>query len=196
MMGYIIALLINAQFQYLDDARANLNLLIDRYYQIYEHPEQIIPLVYTKIQKINTYVWIGWFRILIASSVILHLKFTSSEISSMFNLQTTLNILNLIMTGLFLRFAVGPPASAILFILSVYIFNIFLALNTSKNHHPDGGAWISFEFFAVPPIGSYIHGMAPSGSTVYNFILDGILPAMILYGVFELMIHDWTWLSI
>ena len=78
MMGYLIALLVNAQFQYLDDARANLNLLIDRYYQISEHPEQIIPLVWTKIQKINTY---GLFGILLASSVIVHLKFTPSEVS-------------------------------------------------------------------------------------------------------------------
>ncbi|MBA7583777.1 hypothetical protein ES708_25727 [subsurface metagenome] len=78
MVGYLVALLVNAQFQYLDDAQANLNLLIDRYYQISEHPEQIIPLVWTKIQKINTY---GWFGILLASSVIVHLKFTPSEVS-------------------------------------------------------------------------------------------------------------------
>ena len=78
MVGYLVALLVNAQFQYLDDARANLNLLIDRYYQISEHPEQIIPLVWTKIQKINTY---GLFGILLASSVIVHFKFTPSEVS-------------------------------------------------------------------------------------------------------------------
>ncbi len=43
MVGYVIALLVNAKFQYLDYVQANLNLLIDRYYQISEHSEQIIP---------------------------------------------------------------------------------------------------------------------------------------------------------
>lgn len=197
MMGDVIALLVNAQFQYLDDAQANLNLLIDRYCQISEHPEQIIPLLSTKIERIDTRVWIipGIWSILIVSSVVLHMKFSPSEVSTIGGAG---NLLTIIWTliGMFVGFfQLGGPWMAVFFgIVSLQIINILLALNTSKDHHPNNAAWISFEFFGLPPIGSYIHGMAPSGSTVYNFLLSpDIIMAMILYGVFELMIHDWTW---
>ena len=193
-MGYVIALLVNAQFQYLDDAQANLNLLIDRYYQISEHPEQIIPLLWTKIQKINTY---GWFGILLVSSVIVHFKFTPSEVSTLNTMNIFFNIITFIITAVFIIYHTGPVGAAFLLVLSVHIFNIFLALNTSKDHRPDRGAWISFEFFGWPYIGSYVHGYAQSGSTVYNFLfIPDPVTSGVYYVVFGEMIHDWTWMSI
>ena len=161
MMGYMIALLVNAQFQYLDNAQANFNLLIDRYYQISEHPEQIIPLAFTKIEVRNTYVWIGWFRILIVSSVLFHIRFTPSENSWLNNMSTFLGIMLTVFGGSF-------PAFYIVIGLQIYNFN--LARTISKDHHSNDYAWISFEFFGLPYIGSYIHGYAQSGSTVYNFL--------------------------
>jgi len=153
MMGYLIALIVNAQFQYLDYAQTNFNLLIDRYYQISEHPEQIIPLVFTKVEKINTY----WFGFLVVSSALLHLKFSSSEMSTIGNLETLLGVM---MTLLGMLSVINP---IILGLIALEIINIYLALNTSEDHHPYGGAWISFEFFGLPPLGSYIHGYASSG---------------------------------
>ncbi|MBA7478049.1 hypothetical protein ES707_13464 [subsurface metagenome] len=194
MVGYLVALLVNAQFQYLDDARANLNLLIDRYYQISEHPEQIIPLVWTKIQKINT---CGWFGILLASSVIVHFKFTPSEVSVLDDLNEFLGWVLGIFGILFTISGVGIVGGVFFGLLVLEIVNIYSALRASENHHPDGGAWISFEFFAWPPIGSYVHGYAQSGSTVYNFLfIPDINSATLFYTVFEGMIHDWTWMSI
>ncbi len=194
MMGYMIALLVNAKFQYLDNAQANLNLLIDRYYQISEHPEQIIPLLWTKIQKINTYGWFGW---LIASSVIAHLKFTSSEVSILNNLNTFLTWVLAIFGILFSLSGVGIVGGVFFGLLVLEIINIFSALGASEDHHTNGYAWISFEFFGWPPIGSYIHGYAQSGSTVYNFLfIPDIASATLFYMVFGGMIHDWTWMSI
>ena len=193
MMGYVIALLVNAQFQYLDDAHANLNLLIDRYYQISEHPEQIIPLVWTKIQKINTY---GLFGILLASSVIVHFKFTPSEVSILDTVDDVLFWVSTAFAIYFLAVSSGVGA-AFLIVLGIYAWNIFSALSASKNHHTNGYAWISFEFFGWPPIGSYIHGYAQSGSTVYNFLfIPDPVTSEVLYLVFGAMIHDWTWMSI
>ena len=193
MMGYVIALLVNAQFQYLDDAQANFNLLIDRYYQISEHPEQIIPLVWTKIQKINTY---GLFGILLASSVIVHFKFTPSEVSILDTVDDVLFWVSTIFAIYFLGISSGVGA-AFLIVLGIYAWNIFSALSASKNHHTNGYAWISFEFFGWPPIGSYIHGYAQSGSTVYNFLfIPDPVTSEVLYLVFGAMIHDWTWMSI
>ena len=193
MVGYLVALLVNAQFQYLDDARANLNLLIDRYYQISEHPEQIIPLVWTKIQKINTY---GLFGILLASSVIVHFKFTPSEVSILDTVDDVLFWVSTAFAIYFLAVSSGVGA-AFLIVLGIYAWNIFSALSASKNHHTNGYAWISFEFFGWPPIGSYIHGYAQSGSTVYNFLfIPDPVTSEVLYLVFGEMIHDWTWMSI
>jgi len=194
MVGYVIALLVNAQFQYLDDAQANFNLLIDRYYQISEHPEQIIPLLWTKIQKINTY---GWWGILLASSVIVHLKFTSSEVSILDNLNTFLTWVLAIFGILFTLSGVGTVGGVFFGLLVLEIVNIFSALGASEDHHTNGYAWISFEFFGWPPIGSYIHEYAQSGSTVYNFLfIPDISSATLFYMVFGDMIHDWTWMSI
>ncbi len=73
LMGYTIALFVNGNFQYLDDAQANLNLLDDRLDQISEHPEQIIPLAYTKIERRIIY---GWWGIILVNTIVLHIKFT------------------------------------------------------------------------------------------------------------------------
>ena len=193
MVGYLAALLVNAQFQYLDDTQANFDLLMDRYYQISEHPEQIIPLVFTKIQKINTY----WFGILVVSSVLFHIRFTPSEVDIMTGEGIFLGIMGFIFEIFLYAAKAGPVGIALLIVLSIYIFNFYLALNASEDHHPDRGAWISVEFFGLPPIGSYIHGYAHSGSTVYNFLFipDPIM-SVALYGVFGTIIHDWTWMSI
>ncbi|MBA7543156.1 hypothetical protein ES705_35483 [subsurface metagenome] len=194
MMGYLIALLVNAQFQYSDDSQANLNLLIDRYSQISEHPEQIIPLVFTKVERRNTY---GWFGILVVSSVIVHFKFTPSEVSILDTVDDVLFWISTAFTIYFLAAATGPVGPALLVVLGIYAWNIFSALSASNDHHSNGYAWISFEFFGWPYIGSYIHGYAQSGSTVYNFLFipDPVM-SVVLYLVFEEIIHDWTWMSI
>ena len=194
MMGYLIALLVNAQFQYSDDSQANLNLLIDRYSQISEHPEQIIPLVFTKVERRNTY---GWFGILVVSSVIVHLKFSSSEVDVLDDRSTYLTWVLAIFSLLFTIFGVGIVGGVFFGLLVLEIVNLFSALGASKDHHPNGWAWISFEFFGWPPIGSYVHGYAQSGSTVYNFLfIPDPVTSGVYYVVFGEMIHDWTWMSI
>jgi len=184
MMSYVIALLVNAQFQYLDDAQANFNLLTDRYYQISEHPEQIIPLAYTKIEIRNTY----WFGILIVSSVLCHIRFTASENIWLNNLNNFLGIMLTIFGGSFPAFYI---------VIGLQIININLARTTSKDHHDNDYAWISFEFFGLPRIGSYIHGYAQSGSTVYNFLFwPDIYMGLTMYLIYLPLLHNWRWLSI
>jgi hypothetical protein len=174
--------------------RIFINLLIDRYYQISEHPEQIIPLVWTKIQKINTY---GWWGILLASSVIVHFKFTPSEVSILDTVDDVYFWVSMAFEVFLYIAKAGPVGIAFLIVLGIYAWNIFSALSASKNHHTNGYAWISFEFFGWPYIGSYIHGYAQSGSTVYNFLfIPDPVTSVALYGVFVNMIHDWTWMSI
>jgi len=130
MVGYLVALLVNAQFQYSDDAQANYNLLMDRYYQISEHPEQIIPLLWTKIEKRNTY---GWFGILVASSVLFHIKFTASENIALNNLNTFLSVMLLLF---------GGASPAFFTVIGLQILNINLARTTSKDYHSNGYAQI------------------------------------------------------
>ncbi len=188
MIGYVIALIVNTKFQYLDNAQANFNLLIDRYYQISDHPEQIIPLVYSKIELRNTY---GWFGIVLVSSVVLNIKFTPSEVSTLSNLNIFLSVL---LTILGMISAINP---VFLGVIVLQIINIFAALTTSVSHHPSGGGWISFEFFGLPLIGSYIHGYAPSGSAVYTFLFwPDIFMGFTMYLIYLPLLHNWRWLSI
>jgi len=82
-------------------------------------------------------------------------------------------------------------------VIGLQIWNIWTCLTISSDHNPSGGAWMSFEFFGWPPIGSYIHGYASSGAAVYNFLF---WPAtdygVLMYIIYGAYIHDWTWLSI
>ncbi len=193
LMGYVIALVVNGIFQYLDNAQANLNLLKDRIDQISEHPEQIIPLAYSKIERRTIY---GWFGIVLVSSMVFHMKFNQYEASQMSTIDQIFTVINGFAAVVF---AVGGLATSGLFLalLGLYIINIMIALNTSKDNHPSGGAWISFEFFAIPPIGSYVHGYSASGATAYSMFLS-LDPIMgyLLYQVFSIMIHDWTWFTL
>jgi len=91
----------------------------------------------------------------------------------------------------------GGASPAFFTVIGLQILNINLARTTSKDHHSNGYAWISLEFFGWPPIGTYLHGYAQSGSAVYNFLfwpaVDMGLAMYVFYGAY---IHDWTWMSI
>jgi len=184
MMGYMIALLVNAKFQYLDDAQANFNLLIDRYYQISDHPEQIIPLFFTKIELRNTYFW----GFLIVSSVVFHIRFTPSENIWLNDLVNQISLLLLLF---------GFSAPQFYMLLGLQIWNINTARTTSITHHSNGYAWISFEYFGLPYIGTYLHGYAQSGSTVYNFLFSpDMYMGLTMYLMCLPLLHNWRWLSI
>ncbi|KKM78611.1 hypothetical protein LCGC14_1358250 [marine sediment metagenome] len=188
LMGYAIALVVNGNFQHLDDAQANLNLLKDRLDQISEHPEQIIPLAYTKIERRIIY---GWWGIILVNTMVLHLKFTPWEMSFMGGLQSILNVLYAVLGSL----SVINPI--LILAITLQIININVALQISESHHSSGGAWISFEFYGWPPIGSYIHGYAPSGATAYSFLfLPDPVGSVVLWGIYGEFIHDWTWRGI
>ena len=188
LMGYAIALFVNGNFQHLDDAQANLNLLKDRLDQISEHPEQIIPLAYTKIERRIIY---GWWGIILVNTMVLHLKFTQNEVNG-------LEFLDLFIAGLSLVIGWIIPINPIFAAaIAIQCINIFLALTISSQLHPNGGAWISFEFYGWPPIGSYIHGYSSSGATGYSFLfLPDIVGSAILWGIYGGFIHDWTWIGI
>ncbi|MFX1444960.1 MAG: hypothetical protein ACFFHV_16230 [Promethearchaeota archaeon] len=160
LMGYTFALLVNALFNHLDDARNNAQSLILRMALILAQPELIVPLFSTAC--ILTNLWFLFIPLYI--SITFHLKYSATEVN---NIGTGTLIIDAI-TWVIGLFAGGLIATIILAVLTLYVLEFEAVLHLSSINHPDGGAWISIESVSFPPIGIWLQARNPSGGIVFQ----------------------------
>ncbi|MFX1506809.1 MAG: hypothetical protein ACFFDC_11965 [Promethearchaeota archaeon] len=163
-MGYYLSFLVNSEFSHVNDALDNQESLKQRAQLIKKHPEKRLPLALFSISyNINP--------LIVASTI--HMKFEGIEDEEFAEDYAKIPKYAAWLISIFAPKEIKEFLKIFVEVISfVYLAQLAIAITESRNHHTNGGCYLSFEVVAwsvipwVPPA-IYIQGRDPDGNILF-----------------------------